>query len=124
MFGLFQKKEVAPVVKQEIKLHTRNQQQFEDKIVLEHIVGYIQKLSEESQSGFNYCAKEVSAIAQSLPKGSEQRESLEYVGKMLVHLSERMEYIDAHKIKPWDEMAYRKFIMQYCPVKNNDEDDE
>lgn len=105
-------------------LNTDSHARFQDRLVLEHIVGYIQKLSDESQRGFNCCANEVLRIAQTLPLDSEQRLDLEYLHRLLVHMSERMEYIDAHKAQPWDEMKYRGFINSYCPVKPGGEDDE
>ena len=115
----------APVQQQEeIQLVTDQAKRYEDRIVLEHIIEYIKILSRESQAGFNYSADKLEGLLAQIPnKSSDVAQAVQQQVDMLRHFSDRMEYIDAHKIKPWDEIAYRKFIMTYGP-KINVEDDE
>lgn len=115
----------APVQQQEeIQLVTDQVKRYEDRIVLEHIIEYIKVLSRESQAGFNYSANKLEGLLAQIPNNSSDiAQAIQQQIDMLRHFSDRMEYIDAHKIKPWDEIKYRNFIMQFCP-KTNDDDDE
>lgn len=97
----------------------------EDRIVLEHIVGYIDRISREGRRGFNNSANKLEELLAQVPdKQSSLYKGIKYQVDMLKHYSDRMEYIDAHKAQTWDEMKYRNFIEQFCPREENENDDE
>lgn len=116
------KKEEPIVLRKPGKIITNSAQIIEDarvdRLVLQHVTKYIEVLSTESQSGFQYCADRLKNTLKSV-QDPELKKVLMSQIKMMEHLKERMEFIDAHKLKPWDEMKYRSFIDKYCPETND-----
>lgn len=116
-----------PVVPQERRSMVTDQaKQFEDRIVLEYMVEFIEKMDEESRRGFNYSANRLEKLLGQIPdKESEVYKTIKYHVAMLRHCADRMEYINAHKIeKTWSETKYRNFIEQFCPREENENDDD
>lgn len=113
------KKEEPVVLRKPGKLVTNSQDRIADGLVLQHLIKYIDILSKESQSGFQYCSDKLRETAKSV-QDTDLRSSLLLQASMMDHLKDRMEYIDAHKVQQWDDAKYRRFIDQFCPV-NDDE---
>lgn len=115
--------QVAPLPQRTVALSTDVERRAQDSIVLEHVVGYIKRIADEGRFGLRASIERMTEIADALPAGSQARDRILTEVKMLHHLGDRLEYIDAHKGQSWDEMKYRNFINQFCPIREGGEDE-